>query len=196
MMNRDGSKQHFVTKGSQGDWSPADNSIVFIRENQAFVRELSSGAERRATPEAWERCGVPSWSPDGKHFAVASRHLESIGIFLIGPDGTNAQIKTDEASCTPRWSKDGTRLLCQTVKGHIHQLQADGKNWEQITFGPGLQHDAVYSPDQKMIAYCRAHDAEGPWQIYVQKLDGEEDDFTPLTGEGSNLLPDWHPSEE
>jgi formylglycine-generating enzyme required for sulfatase activity len=195
MMNRDGSSPHFVTKGSQSDWSPDDAKIVFIRENQAFVRDLGKNDERRATPEGWERCGVPAWSPDGTHFAVASRHLESIGIFLVDGEGKTAQIKTEEASCTPRWSKDGSRLLCQTVKGHIHQVQADGKNWEQVTFGPGLQHEAVYSPDGKVIAYCRAPDAEGPWQIFVQNIDGD-DDFVPLTTEGSNMLPDWSAVEE
>ena len=36
---------------------------------------------------------------------------------------------------------------------------------------------------------------EGPWQICVKKLDGEEMDFVQMTKEGSNLLPDWHASE-
>jgi hypothetical protein len=29
----------------------------------------------------------------------------------------------------------------------------------------------------------------------VQKLAGDEDDFVPLTSEGSNLLPDWRADE-
>ena len=90
---------------------------------------------------------------------------------------------------------DGKRLLCQTVQGHIHQVDADGKNWEQLTFGEDIQHDARYSPDGSMIVFCRAPSPEGPWQICVKGLDGDEDDFVQLTHEGSNLLPDWHPSE-
>jgi formylglycine-generating enzyme required for sulfatase activity/Tol biopolymer transport system component len=196
MMNRDGSDPHMITKGSQGAWSPDGGSIVFIRDNQTYVRELAAKNERRVTSEAWDRCGVPAWEPDGKHIAVASRHLESIGIFRVSLDGKDvAQIKTGEASCTPRFSKDGARLLCQTVKGHIHQLDADGKNWEQITVGGGIQHEATYSPDEKVIAYCRAHAEEGPWQIYVQTLDDDESS-TPLTHEGSNLQPDWSPESD
>ena len=33
-------------------------------------------------------------------------------------------------------------MLCQTVQGHIHQVGVDGKNWEQLTFGADVQHDA------------------------------------------------------
>ena len=195
-MNRDGSDPKKVTTGLQGSWSPDGRSIVFIRDNQCFVRELASGAEKRLTPEKWERCGVPAWSPDGKTVAVASRHLETIGIFLVGLDGkADAQLKTQEACCTPAWSKDAKRLLCQSVKGHCYQLEADGKNWEQITFGADVQHDARYAPDGSMILFCRAPTPEGPWQICVKRLEGDEEGFVQLTREGSNLLPDWHAEE-
>ena len=77
----------------------------------------------------------------------------------------------------------------------IHHVGVDGKNWEQLTFGADVQHDARYSPDGTMILFCRAPDAEGPWQICMKKLDGDEEEFVQITREGSNLLPDWHPSE-
>jgi formylglycine-generating enzyme required for sulfatase activity len=193
MMNRDGSDQHFVTKGSQGNWSPDGKSILFIQDNQTYVRELGSGKERRVTPESWERCGVPAWSPDGKRFAVASRHRGTIGIFLLGLDGNGSkQLKAPEPCCTPQWSADGKKMLCQTVQGHIFQVGVDGKDWEQLTFGADVQHDARYSPDGSMILFCRAPSPEGPWQLCVKKLDDEDEDFVPLTREGSNLLPDWH----
>jgi len=196
-MKRDGSDQKKVTTGSQGNWSPDGKSIVFIRENQCYTRDLATGAEKRLTPEKWERCGVPAWSPDGKTVAVASRHLESIGIFLVSLDGASQpQLKTEEACCTPAWSKDGKRLLCQSVKGHCYQLDADGKNWEQVTYGADVQHDARYSPDETMFVYCRAPSPEGPWQLCVKTFDSDTFEFMQLTSEGSNSLPDWHLSED
>jgi sulfatase-modifying factor enzyme 1/WD40 repeat protein len=196
-MNRDGSDQKKVTAGLQASWAPDGKSIVLIRDNQCFVRDLAAGSEKRLTPEKWERCGVPAWSPDGKTVAVASRHLESIGIFLVGLDGAaQAQLKTQEACCTPAWSKDAKRLLCQSVKGHCYQLEADGKNWEQITFGADVQHDARYSPDETAFVYCRAPSPEGPWQLCVKKFDSDDFDFAQVTTEGSNSLPDWHALED
>jgi Tol biopolymer transport system component len=196
LMNRGGSAPKFVTKGSQGNWAPDGKSIVFIRDNQTYVRDLASGEERRATPVSWERCGVPAFSPDGRRIAVASRHLGEIGVFVLSVDGKeNFQLKAEEACCTPAWSRDGKRILCQTVRGHIHQVGVDGKNWEQLTFGADVQHDARYSPDGAMILFCRAPAPEGPWQICVKRLDGDDEDFVHITKEGSNLLPDWHAAE-
>jgi TolB protein len=195
-MKRDGSEAKFVTKGSQGSWSPDGKAMVFIRENQAFVCNLETGRELRVTPEKWERCGVPAWSPDGKRLAVASRHLGHIGIFLLSPEGKeHGQLKAPEPCCTPQWSRDGQKILCQTVQGHICQVNVDGHNWDQLTFGADLQHDGRYSPDGSLVLFCRAPTPQGPWQICVQELNGDETSFVPLTREGSNLLPDWHPEE-
>ncbi len=195
-MNRDGSEPKFITKGSQGSWSPDGKSMVFINDNQTYVRDLATGSERLVTPKSWERCGVPAFSPDGQRVAVASRHLGNIGIFLVPLDGKEpVAVKTEEACCTPCWSKDGKRILCQTVQGHIHEVGVDGRGWDQLTFGADVQHDARYSPDGRMILFCRAPSPEGPWQICVQQLDGGEDEFVALTREGSNLLPDWHAVE-
>jgi formylglycine-generating enzyme required for sulfatase activity len=193
-MNRDGSDAKFVAKGSQGSWAPDGNAIVFIRDNQTYVRDLKAGADRLLTPKAWERCGVPAFSPDGKRVAVASRHTGDIGIFLLSLDGKeSAPLKTEEACCTPCWSKDGKRILYQTVKGHIHEVGIDGKGADQLTTGADVQHDARYSPDGKMLIFCRAPSPEGPWQICVQRID--EEDFVALTKDGSNQLPDWHGDE-
>jgi hypothetical protein len=203
MMNRDGSDQRMVCKGSQGSWAPDGKAILFIRDNQAYVRELegrtdlkSVPREKRVTPAGWERCGVPAWSPDGKRFAVASRHLGDIGIFILNLDGKElSQLKAQEPCCTPEWSRDGKKMLCQTVQGHIHQINVDGSDWEQMTFGADVQHDARYSPDGSMILFCRAPTPLGPWQICVKAIDGDDQDFIQLTKEGSNLLPDWHANE-
>jgi Tol biopolymer transport system component len=187
LMKSDGSEPRFVTKGSQVSWAPDGKSILLIRDNQTFVRDLASGKERVVTPKEWERGGVPAFAPDGKHFAVASRHLGNIDIFILSLDGKeNERLKAGEACCTPQWSKDGKRILCQTVQGHIHVVGVDGSNWEQLTFGADLQHDARYSPDGTMILFCRAPAPEGPWQICVKKLDGDDEEFVPITSEGSS----------
>jgi hypothetical protein len=64
-----------------------------------------------------------------------------------------------------------------------------------MTFGADMQHDGRYSPDGTHILFCRAPSPEGPWQICVKPVDGDDYDFAALTSVGSNTLPDWHPSE-
>ena len=198
LMNRDGSDPKFLTKGSQANWAPDGNSIIFIEDNKTFIRDLAGGKERLVTPPTWERCGVPAFSPDGKRFAVASRHLGSIGIFILSLDGKDTTpLKTEEACCTPCWSKDGKKMLCQTVQGHIHEAGVEGNGFDQLTFGADMQHDARYSPDGTMILFCRAPTEKGPWQICLRKLNGDDEEFVQLTTEkeGSNSLPDWHAGE-
>ncbi len=36
------------------------------------------------------------------------------------------------------------------------------------------------------ILFCRAPAPEGPWQVCVKKLDGDDEEFVPITSEGSS----------
>ena len=192
-MRTDGSNPQHVTEGSQAAWSPDGDSIVFIRDDQAFVRNLSTANEKLVTPPNWRRCGVPAWAPNGNQLAVASRHLERIGIFIFGMEGSaHQQLITEDGCCTPQWSSDGTQIVFQTDKGHIHLHYFDDDVEEQVTFGADVQHDARFSPDGSMIVYCRAPSEEGPWQLWVTDLQDEELTSVQLTSVGSNRLPDWH----
>ena len=194
MINADGSQPSYVTDGSQAAWSPDGNSVIFIRDDQAHIREIASGKEHRVTPETWRRCGVPAWRSDGKQVAVASRHLEQIGIFLLDVDGTQpTQLKTEDACCTPQWSPDNKKIIFQTDKGHIHLFYTDDAVEEQVTFGADIQHDARFSHNGSMFVYCRAPTPEGPWQLWITDLESDDLDSIQITKQGSNRLPDWHP---
>ena len=193
-INADGSKPNLMTDGSQAAWAPDGNSIILIRDDQAYIRELASGDERRVTPDKWRRCGVPAWSSDGKQVAVASRHLAQIGIFLLDADGTkHEQLKTEDACCTPQWSPDDDTIIFQTDKGHIHLYYTGDAVEEQVTFGADIQHDARFSPDGSLFVYSRAPTEDGPWQIWITDLESDDLDSIQITTQGSNRLPDWHP---
>ncbi len=193
-MNFDGSEPQKIVDGMQASWSPDGKSILLIRDDQAYVRNLESGQERLVAPQDWQRCGTPAWSPDGKEIAIASRHQKDIGIYIFPTEGESyRQLKTEDPCCTPQWDPAGQRIVFQTTKGHIHQLESDTE--EQITFGADVQHEARYSPDGSMIVFCRAPATQGPWQICIADLNSDNLDFIQLTLEGSNSLPDWHAVE-
>jgi len=197
LMDRDGGHRQRITDGCQAAWSPDGRSIVFVRDDQVYVRELASGREWRLTPADWRRCGVPAFSPDGKCVALASRHLGTIGVFLLDLHGRLLrQLRSEDPCCTPDWSPDGKRIVFQTVKGHIHQIDLTTGVEEQLTFGADIQRDARYSPDGTMIVFCRAPSTEGPWQLCILDLESDELEPVQITHEGSNMLPDWHERED
>jgi len=196
-MNSDGSDPTRLTEGSQASWSPDGKSIVLIREDRVFIRPVESGPERPITPDDWDRCGVPAWSPDGRLIALASRHEGEIGVYLIEINNraSGRRLATENPGCTPEWSHDGTRLLFQTVQGHIHEYDLQGEDEEQLTFGADIQHDARYSPDGSLVVFCRAPTPEGPWQLCLLDLESDDLDVVQITHEASNRLPDWHAVE-
>jgi len=189
LMQADGGGARKVCEGCQGSWAPDGKRIAFIRDGQAYVRELAGGRERRVTPEAWMRCTYPAFAPDGKRIAVSSRHTGTIGVYVIGPDGAARPVAAKGGACTPRWSPDGRRLLYQT-SSNVYQVKADGTGREQMTFGADVQHYADYAPDGEHFVFCRAANADGPWQIHAARLDGEGKPIR-LTNQGSNVHPHW-----
>ena len=147
------------------------------------------------TAPVW-RLATANCLPSGRQAGTPQRSHPS-GVTRRSCDEKQiAPLATDEESCTPRWSSDGKRLLCQTVKGHVHQVDADGGNWEQVTGGADIQHEAQYSPDGSTFVFCRAPSNEGPWNICVSRLGDQDLDFIQLTHQGSNLQPDWSPMED
>lgn len=189
-MLRDGTGVEAICEGCQADWSPDARKIIFVRDNQIYIRELATKKERLATPPEWERCGFPAWCPDGKRFAVASRHENPIGVYLVAFDGKTPPVKvpTKTEACTPKWRKDGKTLLYQS-SAHVFQTKDDGTGDQQLTFGGDIQHFAAYAPDESMIVYACGPNGEGPWQLFVMRLADEA--VVSLTTAHSCMYPHW-----
>jgi len=192
IINRDGSEQQQICEGSQASWAPDGQSIIFQREGQIIQRNLQTGDERTVTPDNWMRCSFPVIAPDNSHFAVASRHRRTIGVYVgtLQGDAEPRIVSGDREVCTPDWHPGGRKLLCQS-SSHIYEIRVDGGGVQQVTFGADVQHMARYSPDGTMIVYCRAPGGEGPYRMYVLRLDDEAEVELPAIGE-SCMYPDWH----
>ena len=119
LMNRDGSEPKFVTKGSQGELG-AGRQVDRLHPGQPDLRprpRLRPGttrhARRNGSAAAYRRS-----APDGKHFAVASRHLGNIGIFILSLDGKeNDQLKAE--------------------RGLLYAAMVEGRQEDPLPDGPG-----------------------------------------------------------
>jgi TolB protein len=54
----------------------------------------------------------------------------------------------------PDWSPDGSKIAPPGF-GRIFVMNADGSNPTQLTFGPGDDFGAAWSPDGSQIAFVR-----------------------------------------
>ncbi|MCH8123359.1 MAG: PD40 domain-containing protein, partial [Bacteroidetes bacterium] len=134
----------------------------------------------------------PRWSPDGKWIAFAATRGEKQQIFVIRPNGGEAQAITDteEGVGSFRWSPDGSRFaVTGVVEGEraLYWRSADGESFRVV---PGTENaqGATFSPDGDWIAYGTLAGA-----LYKVSLSGGAPNL--LVREGSlsqgMYLPHW-----
>jgi len=188
-MSVDGSKPERICGGDQGEWSPDGKRIVLRRSGRILIRELTARKEKAISPKGLPHCSGPSWSPDGKSVALASRSKGGNAIFLIPADGGKpTKLYDEKGACEPHWSPDG-KLLVYETETHICTIRPDGTKNRLVTWFGGVQRYARFSPDGRQIVFCQGASHRGPWELYIIPAAGG----TPrkLTSKGSDMHPDW-----
>ena len=114
----------------QGTLSPDGKTLAFVSTRAAGTADiwLLDVARKKYTNLTHDKAGNfrPRWSPDGKWIAFTSDResdagifpgqwemLQSIGIYIVHPDGTGLRrlTKSGGVAGSPEWSADGKRLL-------------------------------------------------------------------------------------
>jgi TolB protein len=110
IMNADGSGQQkfgFIAAmdGTEPDWSPVTNKIVFVRGSAAkgeiWVMDGGSpfpGWTAKKITDNADNNHSPVWSPDGTQIAFVSDTYGNENIFIMNADGTNVRRVTYEKS--------------------------------------------------------------------------------------------------
>jgi len=188
-MAADGSAPERLCDGDQAEWSPDGARIVFRRGGRIVTRDLADGDEKTLTPEGFEQCSGPAWSPDGKAIAFACRRDGANALFTVSAGGGEpAKVYDEKGACEPHWSPDGQRLVYET-ETHICTIRPDGTKNRLVTYFGGVQRYGRYSPDGTHIVFCQAPSPQGPWELYVIPAAGGSP--RRLTEDGSDMYPDW-----
>ena len=217
VMDADGGNPRNITNHPDSDfhpsWSPDGKWIAFLSRRdqipfkhgitaEIYVMDASGGNPQRLTnnPHADYH---PSWSPDGKQIAFASRRDGNIDIYVIDADGGNEQRLTENPlyDYSPSWSPDSERIVFTARRaGHfkkdfdltteIYVMDADGGNEQKLTENRRNDYSPSWSPDGKRIVFWS--DRKGDflnYEIYVMDTDGGNEQK--LT---ENRVDDWQPS--
>jgi Tol biopolymer transport system component len=160
-----------------------------------WIYEVSRGLRSRFTfdpgADRW-----PIWSPDGTRVVFSSNRRGQFNLYIKSYAGAAIEellLETDREQIPTDWSPDGRYLLFAT-RGDP-KTQADV--WGLPLFGdrkpipvlqtPFREHDAVFSPDGRWIAYTS--DESGRDEVYVTPFPGPGRKWQVSTSGG--VLPRW-----
>ena len=172
IMNADGSRNRFLTKGSGAKWSPTGDRIAYAapgepKGSQVFVRWMDAeGATSQVTRVDQSPTAV-AWSPDGKQLSFTML-IEDRNTWLIKMPKPPSGAKWTEA---PRiverlnYRRDRTGFTDNGYR-HIFVVPAAGGTPRQITSGDFDHNGSEWTPDGRSIVFSglRGEDAEYQWR--------------------------------
>lgn len=179
--------------------APDGNAIAFI-SNRTGAHDLwvtsldgSDVVQLTRTPDFES---APAWTADGR--LVFSRWgRDTSRVYAVLPPDTFARPIGVAPGRSPLISRDGQRLLFSQgafPNLQIVEMRLDGGGARTLTSAPSMQFNAVWSPDERLIAFARA-DSTRQLQIWLMQADGSSERqltrFPP--GDGSPQWPSWSP---
>jgi eukaryotic-like serine/threonine-protein kinase len=160
---------------TQPTWSPDGRYIAYAADRSGnldiWVQPLGGGRAVQITSDPADD-SAPAWAPDGQHIAFRSER-DGGGIYLVRALGGEER-RLAGIGHRPRWSPDGTRLLCSSETGqqmewaekHIYVLTLDGGPPTEVlrSFSKGLvkSPSVAWHPDGERISIWGEHRTLGP----------------------------------
>jgi Tol biopolymer transport system component len=146
-----------------------------------------------------------SFSPDGRYLAMTAQQKGRDVLYLFDVQSGREVRRFDldlESVTNPSWSPDGRRLVFSGAHGGITDLylvNADGKNFRQLTDDRYADLQPQWSPDGNTIAFASDRDSASfeelrfrPWKITLMNLATGDISVIP-NQRGLNLNPQWSP---
>jgi eukaryotic-like serine/threonine-protein kinase len=171
---------------TQPTWSPDGRFIAYVSDQRGnkdiWVQPIAGGRAIQITTDPADD-SAPAWAPDGQQIAFRSER-DGGGIYLARAFGGEER-RLAGIGHRPRWSPDGTRLLCSSETGqqnnyaekHIYVLTLDGGPPTEVlrSFAKGLfkSPSVAWHPDGERISVWGEHRTLGPGFWTVQLPDGK-----------------------
>jgi len=189
-----------------GSSKPRDAAMVFVSSRDGdyalFGVDAGDKHEWRLTKEKGDPstpAGLffqlqPSWSPDGRSIAFASKRDGHFHVYVMPAAGGDARRLTSgpDDDTRPSWSPDGKRIAFAR-RGEVYAIPAAGGKPGQITRELGGDAgDPAWSPNGKLIAYDYREPGFSSREVWVVDGDGSHPrQVTHLKHESG--LPSWSP---
>jgi dipeptidyl aminopeptidase/acylaminoacyl peptidase len=196
IMNADGSRNRFLTKGSGARWSPSGDRIVYTapgepKGSQIFVRWMDAEGASSQVTRVDQSPSAIAWSPDGTQ----------ISFTMLVEDKNNWTVKMPKAPAGAKWT-EAPRIVEQlnyrrdrsgfTDNGYRHTfvVPAIGGTPRQLTSGKYDSAGSEWTPDGKSIVFSGLRAEEYQWresEIYaVSVADGAVKQLTSRKGPDGN----------
>lgn len=146
---------------------------------QLYIINADGTAERRLTRSVGDDTH-PAWSPDGSTIVFDStRDGSTWNLYTIRPDGTGEHRlttpganRTTETARHPQWSPDGRRLVLDSTRDgdeEIYVMDADDTTVRRLTFSPGRDGHASFTPDGRILF---SSSRSGDEEVWIMASDG------------------------
>ncbi len=178
-----GDKQQRMTDfpGADDDasWSPDGKKIIFFRDEgnrtNIFAVSISNRSLQRLTNFSGRNV-TPRWSPDGDKIAYSTNRLWpgwDVCLWNLKHKIETCPLQGKASFCRPYWSKKGDELLFSFGQGNdvnVGSMNAKNGDWQRLINLKGKDYDAVFSPDEKFIAFA-AEDGGSLFNIMLFNLE-------------------------
>ena len=188
-----------VINGGLPSVSPAGDAIAFV-SNRSGTYDVyvttPDGSELMRITNTPENESAPFWTQD-RRLVFSTWAANTSTVYAASSRNPTPLAIGTAAGRQPIISPDGKKLIYssgQFPSMDLVEAALDGSNVRKLSKLPSASFNAVYSPDQTMIAFARA-DSTRQLQVWLMNADGSgERQLTRFaTEEGSPQWPAWSP---
>lgn len=201
IMNADGTKNRFLVKGADAQWSPDGTRIAYVAPGepggaQIWVRYMDAEGATTQITRLTESPSELEWSPDGKSiaFGMLVRQQDDWRIAMPAAPRGAKWTEPPRVVTSVKYRADRQGFLENGLR-QIFTVPADGGTPRQVSTGEWPANGNTWTPDGKALLFTsnRVSDAEYSWrQSDIYKVDVASGTIAQLTkrnGPDGNPVP-------